>query len=154
MLQCFKCSIDSYQMTCLCIALLLKFQILFCPFCPAPFCPVMSSFDEGYQIIQWPDEGYQIFVKLSTGKTITLTVMPDDLILNVQYMIKAKTNIPTMYQRLVFNGMYLENCMTVDNYNIQKESTLHMFLAIAGGGKQGLVKQTLGKKKTTTKPEE
>ncbi len=74
----------------------------------------------------------QIFVKTLTGKTVTFDVKLTDTIEALKRRIESREDIPWNQQCLNYAGKLLEDERTLKSYNIQSESTLHLFLRLRG----------------------
>ena len=75
----------------------------------------------------------QIFVKALSGKTGTYTVDKSTKVSDLKRKVFDKEGVPAEEQRLVFGGKQLEDSRTLGDYNIQKESTVHLVLRLRGG---------------------
>jgi ubiquitin-large subunit ribosomal protein L40e len=77
--------------------------------------------------------GMALYIKTLTGRTLTVRAEPTTTIKELKYRIERLGEIPFDQQRLVYAGKQLEDDRTLDDFNIQKDSTLHLILLLRGG---------------------
>ena len=79
----------------------------------------------------------KLFVKLPTGEVITMEVSHLSTMESIIREISHKDlrRIPPEQQQICFNGHVLDNSLTLNDYDIQNESTLHLYLRPGFGGK-------------------
>ena len=74
----------------------------------------------------------QIFVKTLDGTTIAIEVEPNDSIDHIKSQVYERTGVHPVHQRLSFAGKQIEEGKTLSDYNIQKESTIHLVINKCG----------------------
>lgn len=75
---------------------------------------------------------FQIFVKSITGQTRTIEVQNTDTVRSIKEKISEKEGVSADQQRLIFAGKNLEDDKQVQDYNLGKDSTIHLVLRVQG----------------------
>ena len=70
-----------------------------------------------------------IFVKTLMGKTINI-FMKESTVMDLMIAVENFEGIPPDHQRLIFAGRELEDDKTLNDYNIQKNSIVHLAIKV------------------------
>ena len=68
----------------------------------------------------------QIFVKTFTNYTMTLDVDPSDTVYNLKLKIQHRTDVHPGAQHLIYASIKLQDDMTLNDYKIVGNSTIHL----------------------------
>ena len=74
-----------------------------------------------------------VYVKILTGKTITVNIHWNDTVDNLKTSIEKKEGIPPDQQRLIFGGTHLEDGRTLAYYGVSYDAVLHLVIRLRGG---------------------
>lgn len=86
-----------------------------------------------YLFLPLKGSGMQIFGETITGNHITLEVEPNELIENLREKIKEKLGYECEDQIIIYGGKKLEDGNTLQDYSVQKHSTIHIVFRQRGG---------------------
>ena len=78
------------------------------------------------------ENGFLVYVKELTGKTLTIMIGAENTVGDLKLIIYHHDKITVDQQRLIFEGKQLEDGRTVSSYNIVTSSTVHMILRLGG----------------------
>lgn len=81
---------------------------------------------------------FEVYVIGSTGRTLTYQVTGEETVKQLMAKIEEREGIPGNKMRLIHGNIQLESHRTLNEYGIQRESTIHMVLRLTGGGPGGV----------------
>ena len=96
------------------------------------------------QLLPGLRRGMTVFVKMMSGETHTVEVEPSDTIEILKEKIQTKVGTPTDQQRLIFEGMQLEDNFSLRSYDIRKGSTLYAVPRLKGDNWADLTGNNIG----------
>eukprot|EP01084_Bolivina_argentea_P108732 194339_1 len=90
-----------------------------------------SDYDPYFQFSQSKNiPNMKLFMKMLTGKTITIEINENDYVYYLKILIQNKEGIPPSQQRLVFAGRTFQDRRLLSDYHVQTENQLHLLLPL------------------------
>ncbi|CAO2200086.1 unnamed protein product [Urochloa humidicola] len=83
-------------------------------------------------ILPYPKGTFKIDVKTLQGTVIPLDVQSSDTVEDVKVKIYEKDGHRPKQQRLFYGGRQLQDDRTLEDYNIKRDSTVHLALCLCG----------------------
>ena len=80
------------------------------------------------------EKSYQIFIRCHRGTNLALDVTLDSRVSDIMLRVSHQVHVPAHAQRLTYAGKSLQGDLTLRDYNVQRDSTIHLSLRLAGGG--------------------
>ena len=102
---------------------------------------LQSNIENGCTVnVGYSEATFSLFVKIYTGETIQIEAASTDRIEEIKMKVQHTVGTPAIFQSLVFAGHDMEDNRTLGDFNVQKESVLHMvprkvliFVDVEGG---------------------
>ena len=74
----------------------------------------------------------KIYLLTLDGREIKIKAHPGDTILKIKYLYYLDEGVEPTHSRLIYRGKGLEDGFTLADYNIQKDSYLHLVFRLRG----------------------
>ena len=96
-----------------------------------------DAFSTSYEYVPAPETSCQgdfsIFLSIPSKRLISITVSPDNTVLDIKKMVYERERIPVSQMRLCLNSTDLQDRLTVRDAKIDKESILQVLYRLRGG---------------------
>ncbi|KAM3867522.1 ubiquitin-like protein ISG15 [Diretmus argenteus] len=75
----------------------------------------------------------QVFLRNEKGQTKTFDIRPGETVREFKVKVKARESVPVEQQSLIHEGKCMEDHLRLEDYNVQKGSTIYLTMRLRGG---------------------